>query len=56
MSFFLFGMLMSNAGATTIQALKSDKKWDKQQIVELFHFMIPNFGHTETGKYLDSKM
>jgi FlaA1/EpsC-like NDP-sugar epimerase len=45
-----------NKFEATIEALKSNKKWDKQQIVELFHFMIPDFGHKETGKYLDSKM
>ena len=30
--------------------------WTKQQIIDLFHFMIPDFKHKETGKYLDSKM
>jgi hypothetical protein len=24
--------------------------------VSLFHVMIPDFGHNETGRYLDSKM
>lgn len=39
-----------------IKFMKSNKKWDKEEIVSLFHKMIPNFGHKETGKYLDSKM
>jgi len=39
-----------------IRGFKSDKSWSKEEIVELFHYMIPNFGHKETGKYLDSKM
>jgi FlaA1/EpsC-like NDP-sugar epimerase len=39
-----------------IAAYKKDKTWTKEQIVELFHQMIPDFGHQETGKYLDSKM
>lgn len=39
-----------------INQLKSIKRWDKNYLVELFHKMIPNFGHIETGKYLDSKM
>ena len=39
-----------------IQQLKNDKKWSKEEIVELFFKMIPDFGHKETGKYLDSKM
>ncbi|QUX94527.1 UDP-N-acetylglucosamine 4,6-dehydratase [Marinomonas sp. CT5] len=39
-----------------IVAYKKDQAWTKEQIVELFHKMIPGFGHKETGKYLDSKM
>lgn len=39
-----------------IAAYKQDKAWTKEQIVELFHQMLPDFGHKETGKYLDSKM
>lgn len=39
-----------------IVKMKADKKWDKEEIVTLFHDMIPYFGHKETGKYLDSKM
>ncbi|NMH65591.1 UDP-N-acetylglucosamine 4,6-dehydratase [Shewanella salipaludis] len=39
-----------------IASYKQDKSWTKEQIVELFHQMIPDFGHKETGKYLDSKM
>ncbi|MGB1307431.1 MAG: UDP-N-acetylglucosamine 4,6-dehydratase [Oceanihabitans sp.] len=40
----------------TIQKLKAEKRWNKEEIVALFFKMIPNFGHKETGKYLDSKM
>jgi FlaA1/EpsC-like NDP-sugar epimerase len=36
--------------------LKENKRWGKEEIVDLFHQMIPGFGHKETGKYLDSKM
>jgi hypothetical protein len=36
--------------------MKDKKKWDKNQIVDLFYKMIPDFGHKETGKYLDGKM
>ena len=39
-----------------IGKMKSERSWTKQQIVELFFKMIPDFGHKETGKYLDSKM
>jgi FlaA1/EpsC-like NDP-sugar epimerase len=42
--------------STKIKLMKSNKSWSKQEIVDLFHKMIPNFGHKETGKYLDSKM
>ena len=40
----------------TINSLKAARKWSKEEIVTLFHKMIPNFGHKETGKYLDAKM
>lgn len=42
--------------SNSIAKMKSDLNWEKQQIVDLFYDMIPNFGHKETGKYLDSKM
>ncbi|GAQ14827.1 UDP-N-acetylglucosamine 4,6-dehydratase [Myroides odoratimimus] len=45
-----------NHFTSVIEGLKINKKWSKDEIVELFHLMIPNFGHKETGKYLDSKM
>lgn len=45
-----------NKFTSVITKLKTDKKWTKDEIVDLFHQMIPNFGHKETGKYLDSKM
>lgn len=32
------------------------QKWEKSEIVDLFHQMIPDFNHRETGKYLDAKM
>lgn len=40
----------------TIGDMKDKREWSKEQIVELFFTMIPDFGHKETGKYLDSKM
>lgn len=39
-----------------ISEFKSNRTWGKEEIVELFFEMIPNFGHKETGKYLDAKM
>ena len=40
----------------SIQNMKQQKQWSKEEIVDLFFKMIPDFGHKETGKYLDSKM
>jgi FlaA1/EpsC-like NDP-sugar epimerase len=40
----------------TIFKMRNKGEWKKEQIVALFHIMIPNFGHKETGKYLDGKM
>ena len=45
-----------NLFEATIAEMKSRKSWAKDDIVKLFFQMIPDFGHKETGKYLDSKM
>jgi len=39
-----------------IEAMKEKKEWEKEAIVELFFEMLPDFGHKETGKYLDGRM
>lgn len=39
-----------------IRDMKQNLAWSKQDLVDLFFRMIPDFGHKETGKYLDSKM
>lgn len=39
-----------------ITQMKADKTWTKDEIVSLFFKMLPDFGHKETGKYLDGKM
>jgi len=39
-----------------IANFRTSKNWTKEEIVALFHKIIPDFGHKETGKYLDSKM
>ncbi|MGK0137844.1 MAG: FlaA1/EpsC-like NDP-sugar epimerase [Algoriphagus sp.] len=41
---------------TIINGFKQKGTWQKEEIVKLFHDMIPNFGHEEKGKYLDGKM
>ena len=52
----LFVPELVNEFEQTIAKLKKNQAWTKDEIVELFLKMIPNFGHKETGKYLDSKM
>jgi len=45
-----------NAFEEKIKSFKSSLSWKKEEIVKEFFKMIPNFGHKETGKYLDGKM
>ncbi len=45
-----------NYFTSQINTLRSNGTWAKQEIVDLFFKMIPDFGHKETGKYLDAKM
>lgn len=40
----------------TISTMKIQRQWSKGEILELFNQMIPDFGHKETGKYLDQRM
>lgn len=39
-----------------IKIIKAKPVWKKQEIVDLFNYMIPDFNHKETGKYLDQRM
>ena len=39
-----------------VTQMKVERKWSKEDLVKLFFTMIPDFGHKETGKYLDGKM
>lgn len=39
-----------------IKNYKNNLAWTKEEIVKEFFTMIPDFGHKETGKYLDGKM
>ena len=45
-----------NSFTNALAKMKSDKKWEKDEIVKLFFMMLPDFGHKETGKYLDGRM
>lgn len=40
----------------SIRSMKETKSWSKQVIVDLFHYMLPDFQHKEIGKHLDNKM
>jgi len=52
----LFDESKLNHFESTIKKFKSDLSWSKEDIVKEFFAMIPDFGHKETGKYLDGKM
>ena len=45
-----------NAFSKTMNEFKQKLSWNKDDIVKEFFTMIPDFGHKETGKYLDGKM
>ncbi len=52
----LFDENKLNHFETTMKKNKQDLSWTKDNIVKEFFTMIPDFGHKETGKYLDGKM
>jgi FlaA1/EpsC-like NDP-sugar epimerase len=39
-----------------INEIRNSTSWNRHEIVELFHYMLPDFNHKETGKFLDQKM
>ncbi len=41
---------------STIKNYKENLSWTKEDILKEFFKLIPDFGHKETGKYLDGKM
>lgn len=52
----IFDLQLIEHFTNTIQNFKQTGKWTKEQLVDLFFGMIPNFGYIEKGKYLDEKM
>jgi FlaA1/EpsC-like NDP-sugar epimerase len=52
----VFNEELLNSFEKTIKEFKSNLSWTKEDIVKEFFKMIPDFGHKETGKYLDGKM
>jgi len=51
-----FDDAMLNAFEEKIRTYKENLSWKKEDIVKEFFKLIPDFGHKETGKYLDGKM
>jgi FlaA1/EpsC-like NDP-sugar epimerase len=45
-----------NTFSKAIAEMKEHKRWTKEMLVKLFYQLLPEFGHIETGKYLDAKM
>jgi len=45
-----------NFFSEAIAEMRAQKKWNKNQLVELFNNTLSDFSHRETGKYLDGKM
>ncbi len=41
---------------STIVKMKGQGRWSREELVGLFYKMIPDFGHKETGKFLDNRM
>ena len=41
---------------TTIETLRMNNSWTKEEIVLLFFKMLPELEYEDKGKYLDSKM
>ena len=41
---------------TEVERIRGQGLWAKPEIVDLFNWMIPEFQHKETGKYLDARM
>lgn len=41
---------------SSIKNLKIQKNWTKNQLLDLFNNVLPDFAHEEVGKYLDDKM
>lgn len=39
-----------------IKSMRNLKSWHRQELVDLFKHLIPDFQHKETGKYLEERM
>ncbi|MDF1879479.1 UDP-N-acetylglucosamine 4,6-dehydratase [Sulfurimonas sp. SAG-AH-194-C20] len=45
-----------NSFESKMKTMKENLTWKKEEIVKEFFRLLPDFGHKETGKYLDGKM
>jgi hypothetical protein len=52
----IYDEIKLNSFEKIIKEFKLNLSWEKEDIVKEFFKMIPDFGHKETGKYLDGKM
>ncbi|RXI39050.1 UDP-N-acetylglucosamine 4,6-dehydratase [Malaciobacter mytili] len=52
----IYNEKLLNDFENTIKDFKVNLSWTKEKIVKEFFKLIPDFGHKETGKYLDGKM
>lgn len=39
-----------------IGQMRKSARWNRQDIIDLFQYLLPEFKHKETGKFLDEKM
>tara|TARA_Y100000748_G_scaffold302422_1_gene304622 strand:+ start:10661 stop:11854 length:1194 start_codon:yes stop_codon:yes gene_type:complete len=39
-----------------VNAMRSKNNWNKDELLNFFQDLLPNFKHIDTGKYLDAKM
>jgi FlaA1/EpsC-like NDP-sugar epimerase len=52
----LYDDVKLNNFSASIKAMKKRLKWTKEEIVEQFFYMIPNFEYEDKKRYLDAKM
>lgn len=45
-----------DAFCAQIRAMQARGQWKRAELVRLFHDMLPEFAHAETGKFLDDRM
>ena len=52
----VFDVSLLNEFSTTIDKLRAQRAWNRQDLVTLFHRMLSDFNHLDTGKFLSSRM